>query len=208
MVARLAAGTAGGTVLDVGCGRGLTVEALRRQGVDCVGVELAPVEPLEAVRPYVFAGQDVFALPEDLRRRVTAILLLDVVEHLAAPEEFLATLAARFDRLERIVVTVPARAELWSNYDEFYGHVRRYDRASLRALLEPVGRGGTSSGYFFHALYPVLRLALALRPDRPIAHAAPRARWAHRLAAGLLALEQRALPRSWWGTSLWGVAER
>jgi methyltransferase family protein len=195
-------------VLDVGCGRGLTVDFLRKAGVDCHGVELADVQPLPDVRPFVFTSQDVFALPEDLRRRVTVLLLLDVVEHLPAPEAFLAACVLHFPSLSRLIVTVPARAELWSNYDDFYGHVRRYDRASLQALIRPVASRSPAAGYFFHALYPVMRAQLAVASERPLAHQAPRWQWPHRVAARLFDLEERLLPARWYGTSLWGVADR
>ena len=201
-------GPARPVVLDVGCGRGLTVDFLRKGGIDAHGVELAAVEPVPAVRPFVHAAQDAFTLPEELRRRVTVLLLLDVVEHLPAPEAFLAGCAAHFPALARLVVTVPARRELWSNYDDFYGHLRRYDRGSLRDLLQPVGTRSAESGYFFHALYPVLRVQLAAAAGRPLGHQPPRWQWPHRVAARLFDLEQRILPRKWYGTSLWGVADR
>jgi SAM-dependent methyltransferase len=202
----VASAPAQGVVLDIGCGRGFTVDFLRRKGVDCHGVELAAVDPLPAVRPYVTAPQDAFALPEDFRRRVTVLLLLDVVEHLPAPDAFLDECARHFPALSRAVVTVPARAELWSNYDDFYGHLRRYDRPALEALLRRVGR--PRAGYFFHALYPVLRAWLAVAGGRPIAHEASSRRWPHRVAAHLFGMEERLLPARWYGTSLWGVADR
>jgi hypothetical protein len=195
-------------VLDVGCGRGLTVDHLRKSGVDCHGVELADVQPLPGVRPFVHTSQEAFALPEELRRRVTVLLLLDVVEHLPAPEAFLAGCADHFPSLSRLIVTVPARPELWSNYDDFYGHVRRYDRGSLQALIRPLASRRAAAGYFFHVLYPVMRAQLAVSSARPLAHQAPRWRWPHRLAAGLFDLEERLLPAGWYGTSLWGVADR
>jgi SAM-dependent methyltransferase len=209
IVGRLVAGAPPSpVVLDVGCGRGLTVDFLRKAGVDCHGVELADVQPLSDVRPFVFTAQDAFALPEDLRRRVTVVLLLDVVEHLPAPEAFLADCVLHFPSLSRLILTVPARPELWSNYDDFYGHVRRYDRGALETLIRPVGTRDAAAGYFFHALYPVMRAQLAAAAERPLAHQAPRWRWPHRVAARLFDLEERLLPARWYGTSLWGVADR
>jgi hypothetical protein len=208
-VARLVAGgPANPVVLDVGCGRGLTVDFLRKAGVDCHGVELAGVEPLPGVRAFVSTAQDAFTLPEELRRRVTVLLLLDVVEHLPAPEEFLLGCVQHFPSLSRLIVTVPARAELWSNYDDFYGHLRRYDRQALQALIRPVASRGADAGYFFHALYPVMRAQLAVSSERPVAQQAPRWPWPHRVAARVFDLEQRLLPAGWYGTSLWGVADR
>ena len=195
-------------VLDVGCGRGLTVEFLRKAGVECHGVELANVEPHPDVRPFVSTSQEAFTRPEALRRRVTVLLLLDVVEHLPAPEAFLAGCVQHFPSLSRLIVTVPARRELWSNYDDFYGHLRRYDRAALQALIRPVASRGADAGYFFHGLYPVMRAQLALSSERPVAQRAPRWAWPHRMAARVFDLEQRLLPAGWYGTSLWGVADR
>ena len=171
-------------------------------------MELADVQPLPDVRPFVYPSQDAFTLAEDLRRRVTVLLLLDVVEHLPAPEAFLAGCVLHFPSLARVVVTVPARPELWSNYDDYYGHIRRYDRGGLETLIRPVGPRGASAGYFFHALYPVMRAQLAAAAERPLAHQPPRWRWPHRVAARLFDLEERLLPARWYGTSLWGVADR
>lgn len=193
-------------VLDIGCGRGFTVDYLRGSGIDCHGVELADVDPLPAVRAFITTSRDAFTLPEDFRRRVTVLLLLDVLEHLPSPDTFVADCVRHFPSVARVLVTVPARRELWSNYDDFYGHLRRYDLASLQALLATAGRA--SGGYFFHSLYPVMRAQLAISSERPLAHSPPRRRWAHAAIARLFDLEQRLVPARWYGTSLWGVADR
>ena len=69
------------------------------------------------------------------RNEVRTILLLDVIEHLEDPVAFLAELRSHFPALRHLLLTVPARQELFSNYDEFNGHFRRYDPALLRELL-------------------------------------------------------------------------
>ena len=80
--------------------------------------------------------------------------------------------------------------------------------ARLEALIRPVGTRDAASGYFFHALYPVMRAQLAAAAERPLAHQSPRWQWLHRVAARLFDLEERLLPARWYGTSLWGVADR
>jgi hypothetical protein len=106
--------------------------------------------------------------------------------------------------VERAIVTVPARREIWSNYDEFYGHRRRFDRASVGRLI--TGAGGEAMGirYFFHALYLPARILKWLRRPRQVAIAAPRpaARPIHRALARLCYLEYLLLPRGLAGTSL------
>lgn len=194
-------------VLDVGCGRGLTVAALRRAGLECWGVEAADAPVAADLRPFVFSPRDAFALPEELRSRVDVVLLLDVVEHLPTPSAFLADCVRHFPRLALLVVTVPARRELWSNYDDFFGHFARYDRSSLLALLAPLGPRRVEVGYFFHLLYAVLRVQLFLGGARPVRHRRPTAPRLHWLLGRLFAFEQRLLPRSWYGSSLWARAQ-
>ena len=126
--------------LDVGCGKGLAVKELRDAGIEAFGVELAEVSPLEAVRQFVHSGIDAVHLPLEQRNRVTGILLLDVIEHLPEPVVFLNALQQNFPNLSVVVVTVPACQELWSNYDIFYGHYRRYSTEMLQHLADETRR--------------------------------------------------------------------
>jgi SAM-dependent methyltransferase len=196
-----------GLVLDVGCGLGLTVDFLRGRGLDCHGVELSSPPVPERLRASVFTGRSAFDLPEEFRRRVQVILLLDVIEHLPDAEEFLRTCRRSFPGLRRLVVTVPARPELWSNYDDFYGHHRRYVPATLAAHLAAAAPARVATGYFFHLLYPLLRGIKATGRVRQISHRKPRWKGFHGALGHLFDLEQRVLPGSWPGSSLWGRAE-
>jgi 2-polyprenyl-3-methyl-5-hydroxy-6-metoxy-1,4-benzoquinol methylase len=145
-------------VLDVGCGPGIVVDYLRRAGIDCRGVELGHPQLRPGLEDYVAIGLDATQLPSALRDQVGAILLLDVVEHIENPSAFLQTLLAAFPHLEHVVITVPARMELWSNYDEFYGHFMRYSRRTLLALAQTVSLKSLELKYIFIGLYPVMWL--------------------------------------------------
>ena len=128
-------------VLDVGCGVGLTVDYLRHVGLDCRGVGLGHPKLRPGLDDFVKIGTDARDLPVDIREQTGTILLLDVLEHIQDPVAFIAELRANFPMLERVVITVPARMELWSNYDVYYGHFLRYDMRQLalrihRAALE------------------------------------------------------------------------
>jgi SAM-dependent methyltransferase len=197
-----------GVVLEVGCGRGIVVQHLIRRGYRVVGVELGRPVPISAeVAPHLHLGVDAFALPERLRADVRMVLLLDVLEHLDDPRAFLAQLGARFARLGHVFVTLPARQELWSNYDEHYGHKLRFDHSSLAELVTASGLDLADYGYFFHALYPPARAMAGLNRQRAITVHAPSgaARAAHALVGAVLALEERLLPRRIRGTSLWAA---
>ena len=209
LIARLCRGAVpeDARLLEVGCGRGGEVRALRGYGFNARGVELAPVPPLPPVTEFVDSDQDATTLPEEQRAGVTAILLLDVIEHLPEPGQFLAALEAAYPDLTTVIVTVPARGELWSNYDEFYGHYRRYTLPMLGELADELGWSRQESGYFFQLLYLPMRLLSALGVKRATSIAAPstRARWLHALVAGYHRLEGLLLPGAVPGTRAYAV---
>jgi SAM-dependent methyltransferase len=201
----------GDLVIDIGCGRGHTVADLLRQGVDAIGVDLGePIPAFPSVAAHLYLGQDVFALPDSLRRRCRSILLLDVLEHLPEPDIFVRRLAEMFPRCDRILMTFPARQELWSNYDEHYGHYQRYDMAAARSLMARTPFQLQECEYFFHALYVPARLLGMLKKPRSVRIAAPTSsnRWMHRLIRTYFLAEQRLLPRRWPGTSIMAIGER
>ena len=192
-------------VLDIGCGRGITVDFLRRRGFDAWGSEVATPEPISAsVAPFLRLGADAFELPDDERRRIRTILLLDVLEHLEEPTAFLERCRERFEGCDRIVVTLPARMELWSNYDEYYGHLHRYRTEDIRSLVPAGAFEVERQGYFFRLLYPPARLVKLLGRDRAVEIRAPKpaSRWAHRVLGAVLELEERLLPGRLAGTSM------
>jgi hypothetical protein len=53
---------------------------------------------------------------------------------------------------------LPARMELWSNYDEFYGHFLRYSRRTLLLLADTAGLRPLELKHIFIGLYPVMWL--------------------------------------------------
>jgi len=196
-------------VLEVGCGRGVVVDHLRRRGVECDGVELAPVEPFASVREHVRGGVDALELSSDERAAYDVVMLLDVLEHLPEPATFLRALSEAYPNARTFVVTVPARQELWSNYDEHYGHFLRYSMPTLQAMLQRSGLRIASMGYFFHGIYPLAWFLSRLKRDRALALQVPRGamRLAHRLIGRALLWDARWLPGWLPGMSLYAVCQ-
>ncbi len=194
-------------VIEVGCGRGVVVGYLRECGFDCVGVELAAVAPLPEVREFVRSGTNVLHLDEDERQGYDVLLLLDVIEHIADPGPFLRELIDSFPSLRHILLTVPARAELWSNYDEHYGHFRRYDREQLAELAKGLPVKVLTFGYFFHSAYLLLRTLNLFKRARATTLHPPSGvfLWLHRLFAHGMVLDAALLPGSLPGSSLLAV---
>jgi SAM-dependent methyltransferase len=191
-------------ILDIGCGRGVVVKSLREAGFNCEGVEPSAVQPLAGVSGYVRSGLHAFDLPASERERYDTVLLLDVIEHLPDPFELLGRLTGSFPALSTVIVTVPARQELWSSYDEYFGHYRRYSMPMLLELATRLGWEIRHMQYFFHALYlPAWVLAgvgarrqTSIRPPRGVF------KYLHRLVALGMSIDALLLPRRVVGTSL------
>jgi len=196
----------GAKALDVGCGPGIVVAALRARGIDCVGVDVgtpAPASP--EVAPFLRLGTSAFDLPREERESFSLLLLMDVLEHLSEPAAFLRECAARFPRAGHVFVTLPARMEIWSTWDEHHGHFRRYTRESLPGLVAGTGWQLVDSGYFFHLLYVAARLTTK---NRSVRVTAPRQELPHRVLGALFALEEAVVPSSLPGSSLYALFAR
>lgn len=194
-------------ILEIGCGKGIVVHGLRRLHIDCLGVELADVDPLEVVRPFVTTNKNALDLPVSVRDSMQVIMLLDVIEHLEHPDVFIRNLKEGFPNATHFIVTVPARKELWSNYDEFYGHYRRYTLPMAHELARAADLKMVAQQYFFHLLYFMGYLTVKLFGKRNIKVKAPGGImiWIHRFFAGLLFLEYKLLPENLPGTSIISV---
>jgi hypothetical protein len=197
---------AGARLLEIGCGRGLVTAALRDVGFDCHGVELADAIPPPRVAPYVRTKTSFEDLPPAVRREVRGALLLDVLEHIEDPIDFLERIRSALPSLEVLLLTVPARRELWSRWDEFYGHRCRYDRPSLEGELTRARYAVHVCEYFFHGLYPAALAINALGRARSTDVVAPPESLIHRAVGRWFALESAALPGFVPGTSLIAAA--
>jgi hypothetical protein len=200
----------GGKILEIGCGRGVVVGELRGAGLDCVGVELADDVPVPAsLAEFVMTGVDATQLPSDFRGQIATVLLLDVIEHLPDPGAFVSSITGSYPAVRHLIVTVPARSELWSNYDEFCRHYRRYDLKALCETLVQAGFNVSRVGYFFHSLYPFMLMA-KLGRGRATRLRAP-GRWTallHNIAADILYWESVFLPSALYGTSAIAIANK
>lgn len=146
-------GLASETMLEIGCGKGMVLRELRASGFDAYGVDLAENVPPDDLKEYVQYGVDFKTLDAAFVASIKVVLLFDVLEHIEHDGVFLESIRETFPNLTHIVITVPAHQELWSNFDTFNGHLRRYTRASLREVLRAVGLEELLSSYFFHLLY-------------------------------------------------------
>lgn len=195
-------------IIEVGCGKGIVVDFLRSAGFDCWGVELADVHPEKRICKYIYTNCDALNLPSKIREAFKVIMLLDVIEHIPKPAAFITNLLKRYPQVEHLIMTVPARQELWSNYDEWYHHVQRYDLNTTTRTMIGCGQKRIEVQYFSHLLYIPLRLMLVLTGRRSVQVASPSVwlRPLHWLIAQVLYLDYRLLPKRSLGTSIFCYA--
>ena len=139
------------SILDVGCGDGLLFDAaLALPGVEHIeGVEpeVALLNPAGKHRARIHAGPlDSSFVPS---HRFSAILFLDVLEHLETPEAALRRAVALLEPGGFILVTVPAFMALWTRHDELNHHVTRYNRSTLGDLAARADLTVDDSRYLF-----------------------------------------------------------
>ncbi|WP_448100679.1 class I SAM-dependent methyltransferase [Luteibacter jiangsuensis] len=67
------------------------------------------------------------------------LLAFEVLEHIEDDLSALSSWAAKLRPGGRVVISVPAHQRKFGRSDAMVGHVRRYERAQLRALLDAAG---------------------------------------------------------------------
>ena len=158
----------GGTVLDVGCGTGYFLDALRGR-YDGRGLDFSE-DNVAFCRSRGLSGVEQ-ADAESLTRlqgmNADCVCFLDVLEHL---DDDVAVLASAREVLRpggTLLATVPAYRWLWSAHDDLNNHRRRYTRGALAEAVRRAGYEVDAVGYFNTLLFPlavVQRLAARISP--------------------------------------------
>jgi hypothetical protein len=208
--ARNAGAWHGGLIMEVGCGSGLVTKAMHDAGFPVRGVDLGTPAPIPGAEHLLTLGIEAAALPEAERAAVELVLLPDVIEHLPDPPSFMAELARVFPALDGIIVTVPARPELYSDYDRYYGHFRRYTPELVAEHFNAAGFDCLNWNYAFRGLYMAARMMRLFNLPRQTTRKAPKWQTLHRAVAAGFRLENTlAAPfPGLKGLSLIGLARR
>lgn len=129
----------GKRVLDLGCGTGGNLGALRSD-YECAGLEIdqAAVEFARVQYPGIDVQRaSVLTFDEwPDPRPVDACLMTDVIEHLDDDRGAMENAARILKPGGYLILTVPADPRLWSRHDEHHEHRRRYMPDDIRELTE------------------------------------------------------------------------
>jgi SAM-dependent methyltransferase len=124
-----------GRVVEGGFGSGGNLREFRRLGYAVQGLDVLP-EAVEHARRNGFdqVHQHDLTQPWPLEpESARAVVLLDVLEHLADPVAALRHAARVLEPGGGVIVTVPAYPRLYGPWDEQLGHYRRYTARVLRS---------------------------------------------------------------------------
>jgi SAM-dependent methyltransferase len=139
LVRRLLRGVDRGRAVDIGSGSGGNTAVLRDLGWDVAAVEWSPTaSQLVAARGIPTVRGDARRLPF-ADASVDLVLSTDLWEHVDEDDEVAAEAFRVLRPGGRLLVAVPAGAVLWSGHDVALGHVRRYERRTLTALVDAAG---------------------------------------------------------------------
>jgi SAM-dependent methyltransferase len=157
------------SILDVGCGDGLFFEHLRQFGdVEGIESEAALVDPRGPNRSRIRVAP--FNASFNPGRKYDLILMLDILEHLDAPEEALRHAVSLLRAGGTIVITVPAFRLLWTNHDRLNKHRTRFTKSGFCLLAASAGMEIIYMRYFFNWLFATklaARMAESILPREP-----------------------------------------
>ena len=154
------------SLLDVGCGNGSTLAAIRGAFPEArlVGVDLVE-EALETARRRVPDGElrcvDVLDLP--FADEFDVVCALDVLEHIPNDGEALLKMRTALRPGGGVLVLVPQHRWLWSEADTLAHHRRRYRRGEMMSTMREAGLEVTFVSSFVTSLLPALALSRVVR---------------------------------------------
>jgi SAM-dependent methyltransferase len=164
-----------GKVIDIGCGAGTLLRALKERGWTAVGMDW---NPANAARVAKAVGCEVAAGPDSLdtipEKSMQAVAMMHVLEHEQEPGQLLSVARRILEPGGRIVVAVPNGASLtralfgqyWAGYD-LPRHRRIFTPRSLQACLERSGfQVERTTGRFSDEWLDLLRSAYLFSRER------------------------------------------
>jgi len=116
------------SILDFGCGSGSFLNRLNNAGyMDLSGVDVSENNN----------ASDCFVITKTIqKRKYDVILMMDVLEHIEDDAAILRKIKSHLKPKGMLLLSVPAYHFLWSNHDILNMHYRRYNRHSLKKVIE------------------------------------------------------------------------
>jgi SAM-dependent methyltransferase len=145
-------------VLEVGCGTGTVLRELHQVCArgSVIGLDFFHEGVAWARRRSSVALVQADAFLPPFSRRFQMVCVFDVIEHLDDDTAVLRTLRDLLAPGGLLLVTVPAHPRLWSYFDEYSRHRRRYSLDGLVAKLADAGYEVQYATPYMSALLPMI----------------------------------------------------
>ena len=146
-----------GSFLDIGSGDGFAIDAIFKDvpaaAIHGVDIHLSD----QQIRESNGGRVQFFNRYERLNRDgYDGIFLLDVIEHASDDATLLKDVKGQFLKAGGFaVITVPAFQSLFSSYDTFLKHYRRYHLKQLKSVIQDASFDWVAGGYLFSSLLPM-----------------------------------------------------
>ena len=156
------------TILEAGCGWGINLEALEAAGYQITGLDVSRkmLDRLDRPDRHLVEADLTQGLPDHLPT-YDCVLALDVIEHIDDDCHALQQLGRLLKPTGRLIVSVPALPELFSEFDEVQGHRRRYTAESLRSCVVGAGLLVKDTRWWGQWMVKPLRARKSARRGRP-----------------------------------------
>ncbi len=141
-------------VLEIGCGTGVNLREGGDRWTTGIGVDIE-MRALTYCRDLAVVQADALVALPFADISFDAVVLLDVLEHLADPGALVRELGRVLRPGGAVVIMVPAGPELWSYWDEMHGHQRRYTKVALASVFGEAWRPELLE-YSFSWMYPIV----------------------------------------------------
>jgi len=129
--------------LDAGCGTGTTSFFLAKLGLGGMAVDFFPESISEASRllapfPSIEVRQaDINSI--ESQGNFDIVIFWEVLEHIGDDAAALENIRGNLKMDGHLILSVPCRLSLWNIWDEYVGHLRRYEADELVQLLLRAG---------------------------------------------------------------------
>jgi 2-polyprenyl-3-methyl-5-hydroxy-6-metoxy-1,4-benzoquinol methylase len=145
-------------VLDAGCGWGVTLELLERQGYRALGLDISrrALELLDRPGRELAEADLTQPLPPGIEPYDCAIAL-DVIEHVDDDRGVVRRLGELVRPGGVVVVSVPALPELFTEFDQIQGHRRRYVPETLLDAFAATGLTVEQTFWWGSWMVPLLK---------------------------------------------------
>lgn len=130
-----------GDILEIGCGAGAMLVDLSNAGFNCTALEtsVSANQIAKEINKHHQSTKIHLEPSDNWAQRFDYIFAFEVLEHIQDDKGILEQWREWLKPNGTMVISVPAKPELWNAHDVWAGHYRRHDRSSITSVLEEAG---------------------------------------------------------------------